>query len=196
MDFYKRVYEEVLAIPVIKGIKTEVEKFPGGFYTTSVETWVPINGRSIQAATSHQLGQNFSKMFDITFEDKNQKSQHAWQTSWGLSTRSIGVLILMHGDDKGLVLPPAVSQYQVVIVPIYIEGKVDHKELIKSCEEIKQKLVAANLRVFLDDRDNYSPGWKFNQWELRGVPLRLEVGPKDFNKKEARAVRRFDEVDK
>jgi len=115
------VYEDLLAVPVIKGIKTETEKFPGGNYTTSVETIIPENGRAIQAATSHQLGQNFSKMFEISFENEKKEKCFVWQTSWGLTTRSIGVVVLFHGDDKGLILPPKVAKYQVIIVPIYFK---------------------------------------------------------------------------
>lgn len=123
LDFYRRVYEELLAVPVYKGIKTESEKFAGGFRTTTIETWIPENGRAIQAATSHNLGQNFAKMFNIEFENEKKEKKHAWQTSWGLTTRSIGVMIMHHADNKGLVLPPRVAKVQVVIVPIIIKGK-------------------------------------------------------------------------
>eukprot|EP00178_Gracilaria_changii_P016483 TRINITY_DN4737_c0_g1_i2.p1 TRINITY_DN4737_c0_g1~~TRINITY_DN4737_c0_g1_i2.p1 ORF type:complete len:128 (-),score=11.03 TRINITY_DN4737_c0_g1_i2:578-961(-) len=123
LDFYSQVYEKLLAIPVCKGIKTESEKFPGGECTSTVETWIPENGRAIQAATSHNLGQNFAKMFKIVFEDEKKEKKMVWQTSWGLTTRSIGIMIMLHGDDKGLVLPPRVANVQVVIVPIPYKGK-------------------------------------------------------------------------
>jgi len=123
LDFYSRVYQELLAIPVCKGIKTESEKFPGGLITSTVETWIPENGRAIQAATSHNLGQNFAKMFEIEFEDEKKNKQMVWQTSWGLTTRSIGIMTMYHGDNNGLVLPPRVASVQIVIIPIPFKGK-------------------------------------------------------------------------
>ena len=179
----------MLAVPCIKGRKSEEEKFAGANYTTTVELYVPGNGRGIQGATSHQLGQNFAKMFEVWFEDKDGKKQYAWQTSWGFSTRSIGAMILVHSDNKGLVLPPRVAQTQVVIVPITY--KEDEAQVIRSkVEEIYQILKKAGVRVYLDDRENYNPGWKFNHWEIKGVPIRIELGKKDYESSEVRVVRR------
>mgnify|MGYP000713543208 CR=1 FL=1 len=123
LDFYSQVYEHILAIPVCKGLKTESEKFPGGAQTSTVETWIPENGRAIQAATSHNLGQNFAKMFKIEFEDEKKEKKYVWQTSWGVTTRSIGIMVMLHGDDKGLILPPRAANVQVIIVPIPFKGK-------------------------------------------------------------------------
>ncbi|KAI9893068.1 MAG: hypothetical protein M1814_000615 [Vezdaea aestivalis] len=186
LELYAGVYEKLLAVPVIRGTKTEKEKFAGGLYTTTVEGYIPTTGRGIQGATSHCLGQNFSKMFDITVEDpsasENDKKPaiHVWQNSWGLSTRVIGVMTMIHGDNKGLVLPPKVAQYQVVIIPVGINVKTsdaDRKSLYASIESIATELRKVDVRVKPDLRDVYSPGWKFNDWELKGVPLRLEFGP-------------------
>ena len=185
LDIYEEVFQDLLAIPVLKGKKSEKEKFAGADYTLSVETIFP-NGKAIQGATSHNLGQNFSKVFDISFKDKNEKKQYAWQDSWGLSTRSIGIMLAVHGDDKGLVLPPKVAPIQVVIVPILI-GK-DKKKILKKAKEIKSNL--KSYEIHLDDRESYSPGWKFNEWELKGIPLRIEIGPKDITKKQIVMVRR------
>ncbi|CAD8048968.1 unnamed protein product [Paramecium sonneborni] len=191
LDFYEQVYNELLAVPVIKGIKTESEKFAGGDFTTTIETIIPQNGRGLQGATSHHLGQNFSKMFEINFEDDKRQKTFAWQTSWGLTTRSIGAMIMFHGDDKGLVLPPRIAKYQIVIIPI-IHKDIDEIQLIERCQQIKQILIQQNLRVHIDARDNYSPGWKFNKWEQKGVPIRLEIGPGEFKNNEVRVVQRFD----
>ncbi|KAI9773988.1 MAG: hypothetical protein M1839_001939 [Geoglossum umbratile] len=186
LEYYAGVYEELLAVPVIRGRKTEKEKFAGGLFTTTVEGYIPTTGRGIQGATSHCLGQNFSKMFGITVEDPSAKEGEkkdpvfVWQNSWGLSTRVIGVMTMIHGDNKGLVLPPKVAQYNVVIVPVGINVKSTEEErqqLYKAIEEIAATLETAGARVKVDNRDVYSPGWKFNQWELKGVPLRLEYGP-------------------
>ncbi|TPX42886.1 proline---tRNA ligase [Synchytrium endobioticum] len=193
LDYYRRVYEEVLAVPVIKGIKSEKEKFAGGLYTTTCEGFVPATGRGIQGATSHCLGQNFSKMFNISVLDDNQQSTHVWQNSWGLSTRAIGVCVMVHGDDQGLVLPPNVASTQVVVIPVGITAKTSggqREALMKAVDETVAKLKAVGVRAKADTRDNYTPGWKYNHWELRGVPVRLEIGPKDLSKNEARAVRR------
>lgn len=178
LDFYRRVYEELLAVPVCKGVKTESEKFAGGDFTTTVETWIAENGRAIQAATSHHLGQNFAKMFDIQFLNEHKEKQFVWQTSWGLTTRSIGIMVMYHGDDKGLVLPPRVAKTQVVIVPIYKKG--DEEVILAKAKQLSEQLAKDGIRVHLDDRDNYTPGWKYNHWELKGVPLRLELGAKDL----------------
>ncbi|XP_061670790.1 bifunctional glutamate/proline--tRNA ligase isoform X2 [Syngnathoides biaculeatus] len=195
LDLYARVYEDLMAIPVVKGRKTEKEKFAGGDYTTTVEAFISASGRAIQGATSHHLGQNFSKMFDITFEDpkKPGEKQFAFQNSWGITTRTIGVLTMVHGDNMGLVLPPRVACLQVVIIPCGITaslGDQDKEALMSQCAKYVNRLQAADIRVKSDTRDNYSPGWKFNHWELKGVPIRLEVGPKDMQQRQCVAVRR------
>ncbi|XP_030270069.1 bifunctional glutamate/proline--tRNA ligase isoform X3 [Sparus aurata] len=195
LDLYARVYEELMAIPVVKGRKTEKEKFAGGDYTTTVEAFVSASGRAIQGATSHHLGQNFSKMFEIVFEDpkKPGEKQHAFQNSWGITTRTIGVLTMVHGDNMGLVLPPRVACLQVVIIPCGVTASLPEQEkeaLLIQCSKYQSRLLDAGIRVKTDLRDNYSPGWKFNHWELKGVPIRLEVGPKDMQQRQCVAVRR------
>ena len=200
LDYYAGVYEYLLAIPVVKGRKTSNEQFPGAYYTTTIEGFVPSTGRGIQAATSHCLGQHFSKMYDITVEDPAPKKDgeaakrlYVWQNSWGLTTRSIGVMMLIHGDDKGAVIPPRVAEVQAIIIPVGIttrttdEGK---KELYDKIEKIHATLRDAGIRVDTDLRDHYSPGWKFSDWELKGVPLRIEFGPKDAEKGVVSTARR------
>ena len=186
LEWYARVYEELLAIPVVRGTKTEKEKFAGGLYTTTVEGYIPATGRGIQGGTSHCLGQNFSKMFGITVEDPATKEGekkpplHVWQNSWGLSTRVIGVMVMTHGDNRGLVLPPRVAEVQVIIVPVGVTAKSteeDKKKLYDQVDTLATVLQACDVRVETDKRDGYSPGWKFNEWEQKGVPLRLEFGP-------------------
>ncbi|CAG9789086.1 unnamed protein product [Diatraea saccharalis] len=195
LDLYARVYEELLAIPVIKGRKTEKEKFAGGDYTTTVEAYIPASGRGIQGATSHHLGQNFSKMFEIVYDDPDtQEKAYVYQNSWGITTRTIGVMVLVHGDDRGLVLPPRVAEIQVIVVPCGITASStadDRKSLIDSCKNLVDEFLAAGIRAEGDYRDNYSPGWKFNHWELKGVPIRVELGPKDMARGEIVAVRRL-----
>lgn len=186
LEYYGQIYEDLLAVPVIRGQKTEKEKFAGGLYTTTVEGYIPSTGRGIQGATSHGLGQNFSKMFNITIEDPSSKPDekkpplHVWQNSWGLSTRVIGVMVMIHSDNRGLVLPPRVAEKQVVIVPVGVTAKTSETEranLYAEIEAIATVIDAADIRVETDMREGYSPGWKFNEWELRGVPLRIEFGP-------------------
>ncbi|XP_063184490.1 bifunctional glutamate/proline--tRNA ligase isoform X5 [Chroicocephalus ridibundus] len=195
LDLYAQVYEDLLAIPVVKGRKTEKEKFAGGDYTTTVEAFISASGRAIQGATSHHLGQNFSKMFEIVFEDpkKPGEKQFAYQNSWGITTRTIGVMTMIHGDNMGLVLPPRVACVQVVIIPCGITNSLseeDKEALLKKCNEYRNRLLSVNIRVRADLRDNYSPGWKFNHWELKGVPVRVEVGPRDMKCQQFVAVRR------
>ena len=185
LDLYAEVFEKLYAVPVVKGQKSEKEKFAGALYTTSIETFLPT-GKGIQCATSHCLGQNFAKAFDITFIDEKGSKQYVWQNSWGVTTRSIGIMIMIHGDDKGLVLPPMIAPTQVVIVPILFDNT--KKEVTKKAEEIQKKL--KKIRVHLDAREEYSPGWKYNEWELKGVPIRIEIGPKDLEKKQVVIVRR------
>lgn len=195
LDLYAQVYEELLAIPVVKGRKTEKEKFAGGDYTTTVEAFISASGRAIQGATSHHLGQNFSKMFEIVFEDPKMpgEKQFAYQNSWGLTTRTIGVMTMVHGDNMGLVLPPRVACVQVVVIPCGITNALseeDRDALIAKCNDYRRRLLSVNIRARADLRDNYSPGWKFNHWELKGVPIRLEVGPRDMKSCQFVAVRR------
>lgn len=194
LDLYALVYTNLLAIPVVKGRKTEKEKFAGGDYTTTVEAYISASGRAIQGATSHHLGQNFSKMFDIVFEDpETQKKQYVHQNSWGITTRTIGVMIMVHADNQGIVLPPHVACIQAIIVPcgITVNTKDDERDLLlQSCKSLEKLLNSNGIRCEGDYRDNYSPGWKFNHWELKGVPIRIEIGPKDMKANQMVAVRR------
>ncbi|KAG5673819.1 hypothetical protein PVAND_003834 [Polypedilum vanderplanki] len=194
LELYKQIYTDLLAIPVVKGRKTEKEKFPGGDFTTTVEAFISASGRGIQGATSHFLGQNFSKMFDIIFENpETQEKEYVYQNSWGISTRTIGVMVMVHADNQGIVLPPRVAYTQVIIVPCGITAttsNTDRKTLIDSCKELEKQLQACNIRIDGDYRDNYSPGWKYNHWELKGVPIRIELGPKDLKAQQFVAVRR------
>lgn len=189
LDLYALVYEYLLAVPVVKGMKTESEKFAGAKHTTTVEAYINGSGRAIQGATSHNLGQNFGKMFKISFEDDKGEKAIPWQTSWGLTTRSIGVAVMVHGDDKGLVLPPRVAPIQAIICPISMKN-LDWTDLLKYANEIKSELKRCGVRVDVDARQNYTPGWKFNHWEQKGVPIRIEVGPRDFANRQCRIVRR------
>ncbi|GJN10938.1 hypothetical protein PR202_ga29088 [Eleusine coracana subsp. coracana] len=173
----RKIYEEFLAVPVSKGMKTEMEKFAGGLYTTSVEAFIPNTGRGIQGATSHCLGQNFAKMFDITFE--NEKG----------SKEMVGVMVMTHGDDKGLVLPPRVAPVQVIVIPVPYKD-ADTTAIKGACESTVYTLNQSGIRADLDIRENYSPGWKYSHWEMKGVPLRIEIGPKDLANKQVRMVRR------
>lgn len=189
LELYRQVYEDLLAVPVVKGMKTETEKFAGGFHTTTVEAYINGSGRAIQGATSHNLGQNFGKMFKIFYEDDQGEKAIPWQTSWGLTTRTIGVCVMVHGDDKGLVLPPKVAPVQVIICPITMKN-VDYNELLTYSEDLMRTLKKLGVRADVDSRQNYTPGWKFNHWEQKGVPIRVEVGPRDLANKQARLVRR------
>ena len=186
LDLYADVCASVLAVPVVKGRKSESEKFAGALRTYSIEALMG-DGRALQAGTSHNLGQNFAKAFDITFQARDKSVQHVWGTSWGMTTRLVGAVIMTHGDDSGLILPPNVAPYQVVVVPI---GRDNWREtVLPRAREIQQELAAAGIRVTLDERDE-RPGWKFAEWELRGVPLRLEIGPKDIEKSQVVIARR------
>ncbi|ANB10953.1 proline--tRNA ligase [Sugiyamaella lignohabitans] len=196
LEWYAGVYEELLAVPVIKGTKTDKEKFAGGLYTTTCEGYIPTTGRGIQGATSHALGQNFSKMFNIVVEDPEGSDKpkiNVWQNSWGLSTRVIGVMVMIHSDNKGLVLPPRVASNQVAVIPVGITAKTTSDErdaIINGAKNVEKTIGDAGVRVFGDYRDNYSPGWKFADAELKGVPLRVEFGPADLKKNQVVAVRR------
>src|SRR5688572_7665983 len=187
LALYKEFAENELAMPVVDGQKSESEKFAGASKTYSIEALMG-DGRALQAGTSHNLGQNFSKAFGIQFQGRDKTVQHAWTTSWGVSTRMIGALIMTHGDDSGLILPPRMAPYQVVIVPIP-RGNWQETVLPKA-REIEAELTRHGVRVMLDARDAYTPGWKFAEWELRGVPLRIEIGPKDLEKSQVVVARR------
>ena len=179
LDIYKSFCEEYLAIPVISGLKSDNEKFAGAVETYCIEALMP-DGKALQAGTSHFLGQNFSKAFNIRFENKEQELEYGWQTSWGVSTRLIGALIMLHGDDSGLIIPPKVAPYQGVIIPF---SRGNWKEtVLPKAKEIFNNLKASGFRVELDDSDVATPGWKFSEWEMRGVPVRIEIGPKDIEK--------------
>ncbi|CAL6402138.1 unnamed protein product [Bathycoccus prasinos] len=193
LDLYRQVYEDLLAVPVIPGVKSEKEKFAGGLYTTTVEAFVPYTGRGIQGATSHCLGQNFAKMFDITFENDKGGRSMVWQNSWGMTTRMLGVCYMVHGDDVGLRLPPRIAPIQVVIVTIPNSKLSEEKaQMLKdNAEAIGKSLTdSASVRVKTDTRDNYTPGWKYSHWEVKGVPIRLEFGPRDLDNETCVLVRR------
>ncbi len=186
MDIYKKITEDVMALPGIMGRKSDKEKFAGAVFTTTIEYLLP-DGKAIQGPDFHHDGQKFSKAFDITFLDEKKENKFAWQNTWAISTRDIGVMIATHGDDKGLVLPPKIASIQIVIVPIYNSKTRD--KIIKEAEKL-EKEIKTKFRTYVDDRDGFSPGFKFNEWELKGVPLRIEIGPKDIEKKQVVMVRR------
>jgi prolyl-tRNA synthetase len=187
LAIYKEFAETVLAMPVVDGQKSESEKFAGAAKTYSIEALMG-DGRALQAGTSHNLGQNFAKAFGIQFQGRDKTVQHVWTTSWGVSTRLVGGVIMTHGDDSGLILPPKVAPWQVVIVPI---PRGNWKEtVLPKCEEIRDQLKSAGIRVKLDADDSNTPGWKFSEYEMRGVPLRIEIGPKDIEKASVFAARR------
>jgi prolyl-tRNA synthetase len=185
---YKDIMESLLAIPVLVGMKTEKEKFAGALYTTTLEAMMP-DGKALQMGTSHNLGQNFGKVFDIKFIGEDEKEHYVWQTSWGISTRIIGALVMVHGDDRGLVLPPKVAPVQVVIVPIPYKD-ADSSAITAKAKDICEKLQEKRIATVLDDRAEYTPGWKFNQWELKGVPVRIEIGPRDLKQQQVTMARR------
>ncbi len=188
LKVYENTVEEELAIPVVTGKKSEKEKFVGAEYTTTMESIMP-DGKALQMGTSHFLGQNFSKPFDVKFADKDNVEHFAWQTSWGVSWRLIGAMIMVHGDDRGLVLPPKVAPTQVVIIPIY--GDKTKNVILAKSKEIRELLESKSVRVHIDDRDELSPGFKFNDWELRGVPLRIELGPRDIERQSMVVAKRY-----
>ncbi|SET73048.1 prolyl-tRNA synthetase [Natronincola peptidivorans] len=184
LNIYKETAEELLAMPVVVGRKSEKEKFAGAHATYTMEALMH-DGKALQAGTSHNLAQHFTTAFDITFLDRDGELKHPYHTSWGVSTRLIGGIIMVHGDNRGLVFPPGVAPVQVVIVPI-----AAHKGgVIEKADEIFSQL-KESFRVEVDDRENYSPGWKFNEWEMKGVPIRIEIGPKDIEKQQAVLFRR------
>ena len=188
LEVYRSFIEDYLAIPVIKGIKSESEKFAGAVYTASLEAMMQ-DGKALQVATSHMLGQNFAKPFNVKFTDKNGNKQYVWQTSWGMSTRIIGALIMVHGDDKGLIIPPKVAPTPIVIIPIW-NKECDRKNIISKAKDVAAKITSeTDYVVHVDERDK-RPGSKFYDWERKGVPLRIEIGPRDVISNTVVAVRR------
>ena len=187
-DLYADFIQNYLAVPVIKGLKSESEKFAGAIDTYCVEALMQ-DGKALQAGTSHFLGQNFAKAFDVKYTNKKGKLEYVWATSWGVSTRLMGALIMSHGDDNGLVLPPELAPYQVVIVPIY-KTNDEHIMVEKVCNSIKENLIKSGIRVHFDNRDTLKPGFKFNEYELKGVPLRIAIGPRDIKNKIVEIARR------
>jgi prolyl-tRNA synthetase len=187
LEIYQRFIEDHLAIPAIAGQKSDKEKFVGAEYSTSLEAMM-TDGKALQLATSHHLGQNFSKAFEIKFVGTDNEEHYAWQTSWGISWRLIGALVMLHGDDKGLLLPPNIAPIQVVIVPIYRDEAA--KVVKEKAEQVANLLRKSGIRTEVDGRDEYTSGWKFNEWELKGVPLRISVGLRDMKKAEVELVRR------
>jgi len=192
LELYKKTIEEELAVPVVTGKKSEKDKFVGAVYTNTLESLMP-DGKALQMGTSHFLGQNFSKPFDVKYLDENNSETFAWQTSWGVSWRLIGGMIMTHGDDKGLVLPPKVAPIQVVIIPIY-HSKEDKENVLQKACQIKDSLSNNDIRVHLDDREQMTPGFKFNDWEMKGTPIRIEIGPKDIAKNQIVLARRHNQT--
>ncbi len=188
LDVYATFAEEYMAVPVLKGVKTDKEKFAGALKTYCIEALMQDN-KALQCGTSHDLGQNFAKAFELKFQTEAGDWQHAWNTSWGVSTRLVGAVVMAHGDDNGLVLPPRLAPVQVAVVPIWkASDPVDR--ILGAAREVRDRLAKAGLAVKLDERDNLSPGFKFNEWEMLGVPLRIELGPKDLEKGSVVAVKR------
>ena len=185
---YAKFVEEFMGIPVIQGTKSESERFAGAIETYCIETLMQ-DGKALQAGTAHFLGQNFAKAFDVKFANKEGGLDYVWATSWGVSTRLMGALIMTHSDDKGLVLPPNLAPFQVVIVPIY-KGEDQKKMILDHAKKLYQDLDAAGVRVKLDDRDTHTPGYKFNDYELKGIPIRLGIGPNDIEKGTVELARR------
>ena len=185
IELYKKLCEELLALPVLIGKKTEKEKFAGAKYTFTIESFMP-DGKALQCGTSHNLGQGFAKAFNIEFLGKDEKKHLPWQNSWGISTRLIGAVIMMHSDNKGLVLPPKIAKNQIVIIPILFDKEKEN--ILKETQKISKQL--SKFNPILDDREDHSPGWKFSEWELKGIPLRIEIGPKDLEKESVTIVKR------
>ena len=188
LDVYTDFAINEAAIPVIPGEKSEMERFAGADRTYTIEAMMG-DGKALQAGTSHNLGQNFARAFEIQYLDRNNALQHCWTTSWGLSTRMVGAIIMTHGDDQGLVMPPRLAPIQVVIVPIY-RKESEAEAVMATAQAIRAQLINAGVRVKLDDRDNVSAGYKYNDWEMRGVPVRLEIGPRDVAQGTAALARR------
>ncbi len=188
LGIYTKLVEDELAIPILAGKKTEREKFKGAVYTTTMEAMMP-DGKALQMGTSHHLGQKFSIPFEIRYLGKDEKEHYGWTTSWGLSWRLIGAAILSHGDDRGLILPPRIAPTQVVIIPIFYK-ETDQKDISDEVKHLSSQLEQIGIRTLIDDRAQYTPGWKYHEWEMKGVPLRVEIGPKDVQAKQVTVVRR------
>ena len=188
LGIYTKLVEEQLAIPILVGKKTEREKFKGAVYTTTMEAMMP-DGKALQMGTSHHLGQKFSVPFEIKYLGKDEKEHYGWTTSWGMSWRLIGATILSHGDDRGLVLPPRIAPTQVVIIPIFYK-ETGEKDVSEEVRHLFTQLEQVGIRTLIDDRAQYTPGWKYHEWEMKGVPLRVEIGPKDVQAKQVTLVRR------
>ncbi len=188
LDVYADFAETEMAVPVIKGIKTEREKFAGAVRTYCIESLMG-DKKALQAGTSHNLGQNFAKAFDVTYQSETGEREHVWATSWGVSTRLVGALVMAHGDDDGIIMPPRLAPIQTVIVPIYKKDD-ERAATVAEAHRVGKILKDAGIRAHVDDRDNFKPGWKYAEWELKGVPLRLEIGPKDLEKKSVFSARR------
>ncbi len=188
LDVYADFAVNEAAIPVIRGRKSEMERFPGANDTLTIEAMMG-DGKALQSGTSHNLGDNFARAFDIQYLDENNEQQYCWTTSWGLSTRFVGAIIMAHGDNQGLVLPPRLAPIQTVIVPIFRKEQ-ERAAVLEAVEQIRGELMDAGIRVKVDERENLSPGYKFNDWELRGVPTRIEIGPRDIEKNSVALARR------
>lgn len=188
IDIYQQFAENTLAIPVIKGSKTENERFAGALETYTIEAMMQ-DGKALQSGTSHFLGQNFARAFDVKFLNSKGELEYVWATSWGVSTRLIGAVIMTHSDNNGLVLPPNISPLQVIIVPIYKTDE-ERKQVLDYGNEIHSELKQHQITVKFDDRDTHKPGWKFAEYELKGVPIRIAIGPKDIEKKQVEIARR------
>lgn len=188
LDVYYDVVTNVAAVPGIKGLKADSERFAGALRTYTIESMMG-DKRALQSCTSHNLGQNFAKAFNIMYLDRDNERKYCWTTSWGLSWRMVGAVIMAHGDDRGLRLPPKLAPYQVVIVPIF-KNDAERSQVMETAQTVKAMLVGAGIRVYLDQRDDLSPGFKFNDWEMRGVPVRVEIGPKDVANQVVVAARR------
>ncbi|XP_004500915.1 proline--tRNA ligase, cytoplasmic-like isoform X2 [Cicer arietinum] len=189
LELYRCIYEEYLAVPVIKGTKSEVETFGGAIYTTTVEAFIPNSGCGIQGASSNCLGQKFANKFEVNFENQNGQKGMVWQNSWGYSTRTIGAMVMVHGDDKGLVLPPKVASIQVIVIPMPHKD-ADAQGIFDNCSATVKLLSEAKIRAELDSNNYYSHGRKCMEWEMKGVPLRIEIGQKDLANEQVRAFRR------
>src|SRR5438105_7633986 len=185
---YKTFAQDFMALPVIEGRKSEREKFAGADHTYSIEAMMG-DGKALQAGTSHHLGQNFAKAFDVTFQTEKGTREHVYATSWGLSTRMIGALIMAHGDDNGIVIPPKLAAIQVAVVPIFRKPE-ERERVMPVVDKFAAAFKAAGIGFKVDDREQHSPGWKFNEWEKRGVPLRIEIGPKKIDKNQVMLARR------
>jgi len=188
LGIYSQLVQDELAIPILVGKKTEREKFKGAVYTTTMEAMMP-DGKALQMGTSHHLGQKFSIPFEIKYLGKDEKEHYGWTTSWGLSWRLIGAAILSHGDDRGLILPPRIAPTQVVVIPIFYK-ETDQKDISDEVRYLSSQLEQIGIRTLIDDRAQYTPGWKYHEWEMKGVPLRVEIGPKDVQAKQVTVVRR------